>query len=360
MGNKKIKVFLGGYINSINAQNLNCRSLAIHLDKDKFEVGVMTYPGGSLSVGEEFCKVKKFHLLCKLYRPLRFVRYLTYLRGIIWCDVAYLPKGEIFEFCQKIARAFGKKTFITVEGVIDKESYDSLLKHCGSQENIVRLYNGYDKTFSITKFMFSENSRLMGIKSDGVLYLGVEGEQFRPQTPVKKKLLNDIIFIGSDLKRKRINEFLDLAIIFPNIRFHIVGGDPSFAFELEKSKIKNVIFHGRLSHDDLSDLLSKMDIHVFPSRSEGFPKVTLETAAAGVPSIVYSDYGASEWITTGKDGFVVEKFEEIVDIIKDLESNPAKLQELSENAINMARRFDWKNTIKDWEKVIQDLNNKQR
>ena len=33
---KKVKIFLGGYINYTNAQNLNCRALAIYLDKDKF------------------------------------------------------------------------------------------------------------------------------------------------------------------------------------------------------------------------------------------------------------------------------------------------------------------------------------
>ena len=33
----RIKVFLGGYINYTNAQNLNCRAIAEHLNKDKFE-----------------------------------------------------------------------------------------------------------------------------------------------------------------------------------------------------------------------------------------------------------------------------------------------------------------------------------
>ena len=87
--NKKIRIFLGGYINSINAQNLNCRSLALHLNKDRFQVGALVYPGAPLELGEEFQHVKKFKLISKLYRPLRFVRYFAYLRGIIWSDIAY-------------------------------------------------------------------------------------------------------------------------------------------------------------------------------------------------------------------------------------------------------------------------------
>ena len=38
----KIKVFLGGYINYTNAQNLNCRAIAGYLDKDKFLVSTLT------------------------------------------------------------------------------------------------------------------------------------------------------------------------------------------------------------------------------------------------------------------------------------------------------------------------------
>ena len=35
---RKKKIFLGAYINHINAQNINCKSIAIHLDKEKYEV----------------------------------------------------------------------------------------------------------------------------------------------------------------------------------------------------------------------------------------------------------------------------------------------------------------------------------
>ena len=38
----KIKVFLGGYINYTNAQNINCRGVAEHLDKNNFQVYTLT------------------------------------------------------------------------------------------------------------------------------------------------------------------------------------------------------------------------------------------------------------------------------------------------------------------------------
>lgn len=354
MKNKRIKIFLGGYVNSINAQNLNCRALAIHLNKEKFDVGVMTYPGASLPMGTELDNVKKFSLPCKLYRPLRWVRYITYLRGLLWCDVAYLPKGEIYHFTQRISRLLGKKTFTTVEGVMDKETYNGMIAFCGSEIEIRHCYNGFDKTFAITQYMSEANERFLGIKSNGVLYLGVDSDVFKVERKSCNELKN-LITIGSDLKRKRVNEFIELSRRFPDLSFHIVGGSPAFAEELDAMNLANVTYHGRLNHTELAQLLANMDLHVFPSRSEGFPKVTLETAAAGVPSIVYGDYGASEWIITGQNGFVVDTFDEIVDIITDLKDHPEKLTTVSAAAITLAESFDWTRLVKDWEKVIKNL-----
>ena len=76
---KKIKVFLGGYVNFTNAQNLNCRALAKYLNKDKFECAAMLYPNGNLAVNTDLAGVK----LMKRHRPLRisgWLMSLIYLR----------------------------------------------------------------------------------------------------------------------------------------------------------------------------------------------------------------------------------------------------------------------------------------
>lgn len=350
---KKIKLFLGGYVNFTNAQNLNCRALAKYLNKDKYEVAAMLFPTENIAVNHDLDGVKLF----KMRRPVKLWRYITYFRALLWCDVAYLPKGEIFEFNYAIARIFRKKTFITVEGVIDKESYQGMMSICNNDSGIRRLYNSCSKTFSITKFMSCKNKQLLNIKSDGVLYLGVETSRFMSSAANKvdeNKNIN-VIFIGNDVKRKRVDEYLRLAKQFPTIKFHIVGGGGNILNnEIFKLGISNVVYHGILNHEELSFLLQTMSLHVFPSRSEGFPKVTLETAAAGVPSVVYSDYGAAEWIDSGKNGFVVDEYNQIVDIIKDLQQHPEKLESLSSEAVAMAKRFDWSVLVKDWERAIED------
>ena len=98
-----------------------------------------------------------------------------------------------------------------------------------------------------------------------------------------------------------------------------------------------------------------MDLHILPSRSEGFPKVILETAAAGIPSVLYSDYGASEWITLGENGYVVNNLSDMITIIESLHSDRNQLQKLSAGAINLAIGFDWKKKINYWEKAIEEI-----
>ena len=56
----------------------------------------------------------------KQYRPMRYMQWLGYLRGIATADVAYLPKAEIDGFCRIVAKIFRTKVFTTVEGLISE------------------------------------------------------------------------------------------------------------------------------------------------------------------------------------------------------------------------------------------------
>lgn len=352
MKTKKTKIFLGGYVNYTNAQNLNCRALAKYLDKDKFECAVMILSNGNLSVDSDLDGVKLFNC----WRPLRYWHYVTFFRGIMWCDVAYLPKGEIWKFCAKCLKWLSKKSFNTVEGVIDGATYEGVLRIARSDHGIKDMYNYTTKTYSITKYMEGENKRLLNIESDGIIYLGVETDKFVAQ-PRKRVGMNNVVFIGNDMRRKGVDDIMKLAKRLPSITFNLVGAGNGYdaVAEIHHLNLKNVVYHGTLNHVQMAKLLNEMDLHIFPSRSEGFPKVTLATAAMGVPSIVYSDYGAAEWITTSKNGFVVNTIDEVETVIKYLQQHPEMLDTLAEEAIKLAKSFDWKVLVKNWEKVIEDV-----
>lgn len=348
---KRIKIFLGGYVNYLNAQNINCRSLSEHLDQNKFNISTMLHPAPNAA---DFCKTTGVKYI-QLRLPARFWRYLVYLKGIAFADVAYLPKGEITAFCKFIGFIFRTKLFTTIEGLLGEPSQNK--KHKAYIRNFARFS---PNIYSITKFLAKKESQRHGLNiSNCTLPLGVEYRFFACNPRGKEKLQN-IIFIGNKLITKGIYEFLEVSTIFPEINFHIVGKNDlgekgSLTDYLKDGGYKNITYHGVLNHSDLSKLLPTMQLMYFPSRSEGFPKVQLEAASCGVPTLCYPDYGADEWIDSSVNGIIVNSIEEAIEEIKKLQTDPIKLHSLSLSVVKLAQKFDWMRVIKIWESEIANL-----
>lgn len=351
---KKIKVFLSGIVNSTNAQNLNCLALARHLDKSKFEIRTLTVYSGDLPVEKiEGVKYLPIRYPAKIWHPLQLIC------GILWADVSYLCKPEYWKLQRWLVRTFRKKAFKTIEGAFIGTNLEKALALDGTVEGVRQSLEFTGNTYSITAAMRPVNEKSIGLKTnEKVLYLGAETGLFANNVP--RERLTDVAMIGGNLFYKGLGDFFELAKRFPQLHFHVVGsgmGKVSPSDEVARLGLKNVTCHGNLSHGKMAKLLQNIQLHIFPSRAEGFPKVTLETAAAGVPSVVYGDYGANEWIATGKDGFVVNTVDEMAGAIQDLLTHPEKLQPLADNARALAKRFDWKVLVKDWERATEDMTN---
>lgn len=352
MSHQKIKVFLSGAVNSTNAQNLNCLALARHLDKSRFEIRTLTVYSGDLQIEKiEGVKYLPIRYPAKIWHPLQLIR------GILWADVSYLCKPEYWKLQRWLVRTFRKKAFKTIEGAFIGTNLEKALALDGTVDGVRQSLEFTGNTYSITAAMRPVNEKAIGLKTnDKVLYLGAETALF--SNDVKRVALTDVAIIGSNLFYKGLDDFFALAKRFSKLKFHVIGsgmGKVSPEDEVKKIGLINVECHGNLSHEEMAEVLKRVQLHVFPSRAEGFPKVTLETAAAGVPSVVYGDYGADEWITTGRDGFVVKTLDDMAAVVQDLLNHPEKLQTLSDNARALAKRFDWRVLVKDWENVTEEL-----
>ncbi|TDG37703.1 glycosyltransferase [Pedobacter changchengzhani] len=356
---KKIKIFLGGSINYTNAQNLNCLALAKYLDKEKFIIYTLQYYSGMLKDQRgEIIGVNIFNC----FRPAKISLYLGFLWGIWNCDVAYLPKSELWKYNRFLLWLFNKKSFSTVEGIFDEVAFNNAIKAYGSEKSFLSAKKYFTKLYSITAYMNQYNKEKFNIVTEpNTLYLGVENS-FVPLAN-KGNTLNAILMIGNDLVRKGALEYLDIATKFDQIEFILAGsgnGKIDLNKEIKDRNIKNVKYVGMVSTTQLKELLNIVQLHILPSRSEGFPKVILETASAGVPSVIYNDYGADEWITTGENGWVVKTVDQMITLVEALVANPSKLQEASKRAVALAEKFDWKILVKDWEEVIIDVYNSEK
>jgi glycosyltransferase involved in cell wall biosynthesis len=89
----------------------------------------------------------------------------------------------------------------------------------------------------------------------------------------------------------------------------VVGGEPDLIAPYKERAAKlqignRVIFAGMQSN--VSPYFWSADAFVFPSLYEGFPLVTLEAAASGLPIVVSHLYGVEDMLVDGDSGIIVE------------------------------------------------------
>lgn len=347
--NKKKKIFLAGYINSINAQNINCKSIAYYLDKNKYQVMTLVFshltPIHDINDIRIISVPRYFH---------RFFSFFSYLFGIIWADVAYFPKHQSTpRVLLMLAPYLRTKMFTTIERNMCDDRFESMIDSFGSKKNMIDYFRLIPNIFGITEHIIkSSNCGVRLYKYP--LFLGVDYDLFSNDS--SRSFLKNIVSVCNlfESKRERMLQFINLAKKFSNLNFHIIGDGPDKEM-LQNVATENVIFYGRRTHEEYTKIFKNMDLHILLSRSEGFPKTILETAASSIPSLVYSDYGANEWISHDVNGFVVQDYNQVISKIDDLLNNSDLLHQVSCSTSLIAKDFDWRVIIKSWEKAIDNL-----
>ena len=125
----------------------------------------------------------------------------------------------------------------------------------------------------------------------------------------------------------------------PNIHFHIVGKEKKPESEemiskIPKNYMKYFTFHG--SKQNALEYMRASDVMILPSRSEAFPRVTLESIAVGTPVIISDVDGNTEQIIDNKTGkvFLNEDYNQMIECIKELYNSKELRAQLGNNAFN--------------------------
>lgn len=157
-----------------------------------------------------------------------------------------------------------------------------------------------------------------------------------------------ILFIGNIIHRKGLHTLLE-AVKNPGmrVRVDVVGGtdvEPKYSYEMERyilihglsSVVKS---HGALDNQPLKELYRQAHILVVPSSYEGYGIVYLEGMGFGLPAIGTTGGAASEIITHGVDGFLIEPAdaETLAGHINELAADRERLLEMSLNAVRRYR-----------------------
>ncbi|PFN27487.1 glycosyltransferase family 4 protein [Bacillus cereus] len=140
----------------------------------------------------------------------------------------------------------------------------------------------------------------------------------------------------------------------------LIAGDGPLAKSLHENVPKtNVTFTGYLQGEDLAEAYASSDLMVFPSTTETFGNVVLESLACGTPVIGANSGGVKNIITDGKNGVLCEPKNEasFLSSIYELLNNEEMRKQISLDARSYAATQSWdeifSNLLMRYDNVIQ-------
>jgi phosphatidylinositol alpha 1,6-mannosyltransferase len=175
--------------------------------------------------------------------------------------------------------------------------------------------------------LFSPEKR--GVR-DGVFRLGFVG-RLRPEKNVRFLAHLERALLARGLK---------------NFRFLIVGDGSERAWL--RANLLQADFPGILRGEGLASAIANMDVFVFPSETDTFGNVILESMAAGTPVVVTSRGGPKYQVQQGITGFVATDESDFVDKVELLMQSPG-LHQRQRQACRL-----WAST-RSWEHMLEEL-----
>ncbi|MDO4911381.1 MAG: glycosyltransferase family 4 protein [Corynebacterium sp.] len=117
-----------------------------------------------------------------------------------------------------------------------------------------------------------------------------------------------------------------------------------------------VIFHGHVGEELKYALLGRADLHLMPSRKEGWGLAVIEAALMGVPTIGYrSSAGLRDSIQDGKTGVLVDSKSQFISSTKRILEDEKYRSELAKNARELSTKYSWESTGQAWAELIRQI-----
>jgi len=181
-----------------------------------------------------------------------------------------LPMWQLFmpfvRFGLKIVYSYAD-VCIAISPMVEKAIIES-----GAKTRIVRIYNPVHlDTWKRTEENREKGRRLLGLTDNEFVVIGV----------------------GQLIRRKGVDDFLDIAESIPEAKFVWVGGRPFGGLTEGIQRIgdrfrnagENVINTGNIDLENMPEMYAAADLMLFPSYQENCPLAPIEAAACGMPVI---------------------------------------------------------------------------
>lgn len=224
----------------------------------------------------------------------------------------YMRTRQNLERVKHVICASGKNQNESTEaGLVDKK-------------NTTVIVNGYreDEFYSIPKMVAREK-------------LGISSNKFV------------VVFVGGFIERKGIRQLSNVLDRFDDVYSIFVGQGE------EPPRCKNILFSGKVPHNQIVNYLNCGDVFVLPTRAEGCCNAIIEALGCGLPVISSNKAFNDEILNEECSIRIDEKNEnELYEAICYLKENPYRREKMSQAALEKARTLTIERRAKAIKKVL--------
>lgn len=203
----------------------------------------------------------------------------------------------------------------------------------------------------------------LNINVDGIVYAGVDTDQFNPDVePAFKTDGISILYVGRLDKGKGLYELLEARSRLDYSSNLYIVGDGTIRSDLE-NKVKKlgiedaVSFVGSIDHNEIQHYYSAADIFCLPSHHESLGIVNLEAMATGTPVVSTEIDAIEEYIDKGENGLLVppKDVDELTRALERMIAKPKLRERLSSEGLKTAIQFSWDNQAEKMEDFYTNL-----
>ncbi len=211
-------------------------------------------------------------------------------------------------------------------------------------------------------------NKWLGIQPDGIVYPGIDLEQFSPDVePAFNEDNFVILFVGRLDTGKGVGDLIDAHAKLPTDTSLYIVGDGTHRTQFEKRVnhhgIENrVTFVGAVPHDEIHHYYTAADVFCLPSYHESFGMVNMEAIACGVPVVSTKIDAIQEQITDGHNGLLINPgdVKALAGAIKKLYESPDLRKKLANTAQKSVKQFAWSSQAEQLTKLYYQTTLKEK
>jgi UDP-glucose:(heptosyl)LPS alpha-1,3-glucosyltransferase len=216
-------------------------------------------------------------------------------------------------------------------------------QYCGSKARIV----------AVSQRVSRDLLRCYGVKSHiDVIHHGVDADAFHAGPC--EGCVKTFLFVGDF--RKGVKTCIRALSKLPSGTLRCIGSSspgPYMAFARELGVADRVEFFGQTR--DIASQYRCADALLLPTPYDAFGMVVLEAMASGLPVIVSREAGAAELITHGENGLLLDHKDELPDLMRQLQNDPALAAKLSARGRDTALAHSWDEVARETLAVYREL-----